>query len=138
MFDFIRRSRGSASPMFGAWIVHDTRVIASVNVASSATDRRVGMRAFPDATTPLVIERCRWVHSFGMKFPVDVVYLDVFDRIVDIHLLKPNRLAKPRFTAVRVIETAPGAFRHWGLGRGDTLTVRGAEMVTERDRTPHT
>jgi uncharacterized protein len=117
-------------------MVSGTRVIASVNIASTRADRRIGMKAFPDASVPLVIQPCNWVHSFGLKFPIDVIYLDADDLIIDVALLRPNRLAFPRRHAVRVVETAPGATRHWGLKIGDTLTFRSVEIPTERDQDP--
>ena len=71
-----------------------------------------------------------------MSFPVDVIYLDDNDLIVEIALLRPNRLALPRRRAVRVVETTPGAARHWGLTVGDSLTFRGADISTERNWRP--
>lgn len=111
------------------WMMHDSRVVASVNIARTRRARRHGMKAFPDASVPLVIERCSWVHSFGMRFSVDVAYLDVDDSIVTIGRLKPNRLALPVRRAVRVVEAAPGAFERWGLSVGDTLAFRDTESV---------
>ena len=117
-------------------MVNGTRVIASVNIASARVDKRRGLKAFEDASIPLVIQSCNWVHSIGMKFPIDVVYLDENDVIIDIAPLKQNRIALPRRRAVRVVETAPGAFRHWGLTMGDRIEFRGAEMPTERNWRP--
>lgn len=94
------------------------------------------MKAFPDASIPLVIQPCNWVHSFGMKFPIDVVYLDDDDCIIEIAMLRPNRVPLPRRRAVRVVETAPGAVRHWGLTVGDSLEFRGAEISTDNDWRP--
>ncbi len=105
------------------WIVHDTRVVSSVNVASSRQAKRVGMKAYPNAATPLVIESCRWVHTFGMRFPVDVAFLDTENRIVDIRTMQPNRLGFPVFRATHVVEAEPGAFRHWGLAPGDVIDI---------------
>lgn len=114
--------------MLGAWLIHDTRVLASANLAVTRRERRRGLKDFPDASIPLVISRCRWVHSFGMRFPIDVVYLDENDTIIAIRPLRPNRLARPVLRAARVVETKPNAFRHWGLGPGDNVRVRDAEF----------
>ena len=113
--------------LVGGWIVHDTHVVASANIATSRRDRRRGMKAFPDASVPLVINRCRWVHSFGMRFALDVAYLDAADTIVAIRHLKPNRLGLPVARASRVIEAAPGSFARWELAVGDTVAVRDTE-----------
>ena len=131
-----RRSRTGTEPHLGAWLINDTRVLASANLARTRRERRRGMKDFPDASLPLVITPCNWVHSFGMKFPVDVVYLDANDAIIDIALLKPGRIALPRRHAVRVIETQPNACRLWGIAPGDTIRVREAEFppATESPR----
>jgi uncharacterized membrane protein (UPF0127 family) len=109
------------------WIVHDTRVVASANIATTRRHRRHGMKAFPDASVPLVIERCRWVHSFGMRFALDVAHLDATNTIVSIRHMEPNRPGLPVARAVCVVEAEPGAFSRWGLAVGDTITIRGAE-----------
>jgi uncharacterized protein len=131
-----RARRFTSQPLISGWMVNGTRVIASVNIASARVDKRRGLKAFDDAEIPLVIQPCNWVHSIGMKFPIDVVYLDENDVIVKIAHLKQNRIALPRRRAIRVVETAPGAFRHWGLKVGDHVEFRGAEMPTERNWRP--
>jgi uncharacterized membrane protein (UPF0127 family) len=113
----------------GGWIVHDTRVVASTNIAGSRRERRRGMKSFPDASVPLVIDRCRWVHSFGMRFAIDVAYLDANDCIVSIRHLAPNRLALPVWRAKRVVEAAPGAFARWDLKVGDAVAIRDTESA---------
>lgn len=110
------------------WIVHGTQVVSSVNIADSHRDKRIGLKAYPDASIPLVIEDCRWVHTFGMAFPIDVVYLDAENRIVAVHSLKPQRLGRPVRAAVRVVETEPGAVRRWGLKIGDAVEIRPANL----------
>ena len=67
------------------WIVCDTRVVSSVNIAETGRDKRIGLKAYADASIPLVIEDCRWVHTFGLRFPIDVAFLDAENRIVAIH-----------------------------------------------------
>ena len=110
------------------WIVCDTRVVSSVNIAETHHDKRIGLKAYSDASIPLVIENCRWVHTFGMKFAIDVAYLDAESRIVAIHTLKVNRIGRPVRSAVRVVEAEPGAFRRWGLGVGTAVEIRRANF----------
>ncbi len=105
------------------WIVHDTRVVSSVNVATSRQAKRIGLKAHPDASIPLIIESCRWVHTFGMRFPIDVAFLDAENSVVALREMKPNRLGMPVRRAVRVVETEPGAFHHWGLKIGDVIDI---------------
>lgn len=124
--------------MLGAWLIHEHKVLASANLAVTRRERRRGLRAFPDASVPLIIPDCRWVHSFGMRFPIDVAYLDVNDTIIAIRPLRPNRLARPVMRATRVVETKPNAFRHWNIRVGDVLCIRDAEFPAAPDSTQPT
>ena len=111
------------------WIVCDTRVVSSVNIAETRHDKRIGLKAYTDASIPLVIEQCRWVHTFGMKFPIDVAYIDATGRIVAIHSMRPNRLGRPVRSAACVVEAELGAFCRWGLAVGTTVEIRRANFA---------
>jgi len=43
-----------------------------------------------DANEALHIQPCSDVHSFGMKYPLDIVFLDKAGRVVKSGELKPN------------------------------------------------
>ena len=111
------------APLSG-WIIVGCRVVTSTAIATSRKDRRRGLRGATAVPYPLVIERCRWVNSFGMKIPIEVVYLDKDSQIIKIRTLHPNRLASPVLRATRVLETEIGAFRRWNLQVGDEIEVR--------------
>jgi uncharacterized membrane protein (UPF0127 family) len=56
----------------------------------------------------LRIPRCGSVHTFGMRFPIDVVFLDREDRVVRVaREVPPRRFAGAR-RARTVIETRAG------------------------------
>jgi uncharacterized membrane protein (UPF0127 family) len=64
------------------------------------------------------------VHTFAMRFPIDVVYLDR-DRIV-IHVeeaLKPWRMAAVRIRAASVLELPIGAIRESQTALGDLVDI---------------
>ncbi len=68
----------------------------------------------------LWIEPCNSIHTFFMKFPIDVLYLDREGKVVEIQReIKPWRVAKPVFNAHSVIELPSGSTRH--LRKGDEL-----------------
>ncbi len=56
----------------------------------------------------LLIRRCRSVHPFGMRFPIDVVLLDGDDRVVAVVPMPPRRLLLPRRRVRHVLEAAAG------------------------------
>ena len=78
----------------------------TVQVAESWRER---MRGLLDARElnprhAMLFERCRAVHTFGMRFPIDVVFLDRDLRVVDVRRLTPGRLTRPRLGARHVLE----------------------------------
>ncbi len=72
----------------------------------------------------LWISPSRGVHTFAMRFPIDVVYLDR-DRIV-VHLeeeLKPWRVAAIRIQATSVLELPTGMIRESQTVLGDRVDI---------------
>jgi uncharacterized protein len=70
-----------------------------------------------ESDTALLIRRCRSVHTLGMMFPIDVVFLDRRgEPLRTVPALRPGRLATCR-TAHAVLETPVGRAAHF-LARG--------------------
>jgi uncharacterized membrane protein (UPF0127 family) len=107
-----------------AWLVSDARVLASAEVAESRQERRRGLMGREGLDGALVIERCRWIHTFGMKFPIDVAYLDDDGIVVKTLQMHRFRLGIPVWRASWVIEAEAGAFSRWGLRVGDEIELR--------------
>lgn len=107
-----------------AWLVAQGRVLASATVAESRSTRRRGLIGKRDPQYALVLPRCRWVHTFGMKCALDVAYLDCDSRVMKMQHLVPMRFPLPVRAARTVIEAKAGSFERWGLRVGDTVEVR--------------
>jgi uncharacterized membrane protein (UPF0127 family) len=72
----------------------------------------------------LWIVPCRGVHTLGMRFPIDVIYL-TRDQVV-IHLeprLGPWRFAPVRLKAASVLELPEDTIRSTGTTIGDQLEI---------------
>jgi len=85
-----------------------TAVVAGrrVRVAAGHRARLLGLAHLDreNAGAGLLIPRCRSVHTFGMRFALDVVFLDAADRPLSIRRgLPPRRIAVER-RAVAVLE----------------------------------
>lgn len=79
-------------------------------------------RQCPAAGTGLLIERCPSVHTWGMRYPIDVIFLDRHQRVLRIvEAVRPMRMAWCR-RATAVIETAPHQARALGISVGDVLS----------------
>jgi uncharacterized protein len=111
-----------ASPM--AWLVSDARVLASAEVAGSRSARRRGLLKRDGVEGALVIEPCRWIHTIGMRFPIDVAYLDEDGVVVKTIQMHRHRVGIPVSRARSVVEAEAGAFARWGLRVGDVVEVR--------------
>jgi uncharacterized membrane protein (UPF0127 family) len=108
-----------------AWLVCGSRVLASADVLSSRRARATGLIGRHGVDGAVVLPNCRWIHSVGMRFPLDVAYLDGDGTIVKIARLKPHRICAPVLQARTVIEAEAGSIGRWGLHLGDTIEVRG-------------
>jgi uncharacterized protein len=68
----------------------------------------LGRSALP-AGQGLWIKPCNSIHTFGMKFPIDVVFLDKGSRVVGVaKTLRPNRISRIYCGAASVIELPAG------------------------------
>ena len=103
-----------------------TVVARRVELALTRRARRVGLlgRASLDAATALVLAPCLTIHTVGMKFPIDVVFVSRDGRALRIiRRLKPWRAAVS-VRAHAVIELAGGTLDSVDVRVGDHLDVR--------------
>ena len=107
-----------------AWLVRGAQVLASAEVLGTRSQRARGLLGRDGVDGAVVLPRCRWVHSLGMRFALDVAYLDCDGAVVKIARLRPHRLSLPVLSARKVIEADAGAFARWGLHLGDVIEVR--------------
>lgn len=103
------------------WLLRDGKVLATVEVASTRTERRRGLLGRDGIEGALLIERARSVHTFGMRFPIDVAHLDRDGCVLRVKTMKQGRLGVPVARARRVLEAEAGAFRRWELQPGQVL-----------------
>lgn len=105
------------------WLVHDGRVLASAEVAETRAQRRRGLLG-RDGVDGVLVIRTRSVHTFGMRFTIDVAFCAPDGTVRRVTTLRPNRLTLPVRGAVTVIEAPAGSFGAWGLVPGDVVEVR--------------
>ena len=107
-----------------AWLVSDARVLASAEVAVDRAARRHGLLHRDDVSGALVIPRCRWVHTIGMRFPLDVAFVAEDGTVVKIVCMRRHRVGAPVRGARWVIEARAGSFERWGLAPGAVVELR--------------
>ncbi|MBN2200794.1 DUF192 domain-containing protein [bacterium] len=110
-------------------IIDDTTgrtVPVSVREAKDFLSRCVGLlgtRA-PDPDRALHLRPSSSIHTFGMAYPIDALFLDGKGRVLRaVRRLAPGRVVAPVPDAQSVLELPAGAIRRHGLRTGDRLTV---------------
>ena len=72
----------------------------------------------------LWITPCHGVHTFAMRFPIDVLYLDHERNVIHVEEeLKPWRLAAIRVLATSVLELPTGTVRESRTELGDHVDI---------------
>jgi uncharacterized protein len=110
----------------------DGRVLAIADVADTPARRLVGLLAHDSLADGkgLVITPCGAVHTWFMKFSIDVLFLDRADTVVRVaSCLPPFRLAWGTRRAVATIELPAGTAARAGVAEGMRLTVKRSERA---------
>ena len=82
----------------------------------------------------LWIVPCHGVHTLGMGFPIDVVYLDRVMTVIHVqHDLQPWRFAPVRAQAASVLELPHRTVAETMTAVGDKIEIRIAEKKIEKD-----
>jgi uncharacterized membrane protein (UPF0127 family) len=95
-----------------------------LEVARSARARRHGLLGRDGIEGALLLSPASAVHTVGMRFAIDVAYLDRTLRVVAVRTMPPGRIGLPRPRARHVLEAEAGAMRRWGIRRGVRIVVR--------------
>jgi uncharacterized membrane protein (UPF0127 family) len=83
----------------------------------------LGTDALPEGHG-LWIRPCRQVHMFGMRYAIDVVFLDDHQQIVGLTpMLAPWRVSPLVRAATSVLELPAGTIGRAGLREGQTVTI---------------
>jgi uncharacterized protein len=106
------------------WLVSKGNVLASAELATSHADRGKGFLGRDHAEGALVLENTRWIHTLGMRFTLDVAYVDTAGVVLRTARMRPYRVGPFVRGAARVVEAQAGSFERWGLRVGDTVELR--------------
>lgn len=114
----------------------DTGVVVADNVAVASTraTRAVGLlsRTSLDPGEALWIVPSRGVHTWGMRFAIDVVALDERGVVIDqVSRLKPWRIRLPRRGTAGVLELPPGTLDASGTELGHRI-----QLVRQKGQQP--
>jgi uncharacterized membrane protein (UPF0127 family) len=71
----------------------------------------------------MLITKCNQVHTFNMRFTIDVIYLDKSMRVVRIDTIPPRKIGLYIKAASSVLEAAEGTASSFDIQVGDELTL---------------
>lgn len=99
----------------------------TVRAAKSFRGRLIGLLGTrePDPGQCVLFDPCKGVHTFGMNYPVDVVFLDDTSTVIEVlRNLQPGKITKPVRGARRVLEIPSGnGMNGKKFQTGDTLKI---------------
>tara|TARA_X000000950_G_C13846170_1_gene632445 strand:+ start:926 stop:1261 length:336 start_codon:yes stop_codon:yes gene_type:complete len=100
-------------------VVKKEVISTDVKMADTLISRMVGLLSSKklDSGESLLITPCNSIHTFFMRFNIDVLFLDKDDIVVKIFRdLPPWRLTRPYFSVQSVLEGAANSFCHVNIG----------------------
>ena len=108
-------------------VTRQVTLATHVRVADTSLERGTGLLKDTELAEGhgLWIVPCNSIHSFGMKFIFDAIFLDRELRVVHlVREMKPWRISKIKFGAKSVLELPAGAIARSGTGVGDRFEMQ--------------
>lgn len=102
-------------------VLENTILATNAKLAKGFFERLIGLmfKKKLEHGNALIIPYCNWIHTFFMRFPIDVIYINEEYKIVDsIIALKPWNITSPRIKAQHVIELPNGSLSNIEIKKG--------------------
>lgn len=110
----------------------ETFLALKVKVADTFLGRMVGLlgRRTLEAVCGVWIVPCNSIHTFGMLFTIDVVFIDENFKVVGLQeLVKPFSITRPNFRAESAIELPAHTIFRSGTAIGDQFVIERYESA---------
>ncbi len=104
-------------------LVVDGRDVAALERATSMRERSRGLLGRDALVGALWLDPCRHVHTWRMRFAIDVALVDRDGLVLHTRTMAPGRFGTVRRATRSVIEAEAGAFERWGLRPGARVAV---------------
>ena len=95
--------------------ITNDQILIPTDVCRTTWDRIHGLMGKHHYERALLIPRCNSVHTFFMRFPIDVAFLDRNLVVLDVVRMAPWRIGYPRLRARSVLEAEIGYFDKWQI-----------------------
>ncbi|MFE0800972.1 DUF192 domain-containing protein [Streptomyces sp. NPDC058812] len=94
-----------------------------LEIAGSYRARTKGLLGRDSVDGAILLSPANSVHTFRMRMPIDVAYLDRRLTVIAVRTMRPGRLGMPRWLARHVLEAEAGAMAGWGVRVGVRVEV---------------
>lgn len=96
----------------------------AVELASTRSARRRGLRGRTQIDGVMVLAPCRQVHTFGMRCAIDVAFVARDGEVLRVVTMERGRLSRVVWRSRIVLEGPAGGLASWGITRGIRLPMR--------------
>ena len=106
-------------------VINNITVCGELKVAESFFSRLIGLmfKEKMDGFDGLLIKKCNSIHTFFMRYPLDILFLDKEMKVVRVYRnLLPWRMTRVVWKAVQVLELKAGTLPS-DIKIGDRLEV---------------
>ncbi len=113
----------------------DIILLENVSIAKSFFSRLKGLLGKTDLSEGegIVIKPCNAIHTMGMKFPIDVAFIDKNNEVIKvIREIPPGKFSPIVKKSVYVIESRENEFNERRLSIGDKLEIKGIQSFGEQ------
>jgi uncharacterized membrane protein (UPF0127 family) len=110
----------------GSLVVHGEGgavVVVPLEIAASYRARTKGLLGRDSVEGALLLSPANSIHTFRMRMPIDVAYLDRGLKVIAVRTMRPGRLGLPRVRARYVLEAEAGGMAGWGVRVGVRVEV---------------
>ncbi|WP_181804244.1 DUF192 domain-containing protein [Streptomyces shenzhenensis] len=98
-----------------------------LEIATSYRARTKGLLGRDGLEGAILLSPANGIHTFRMRMPIDVAYLDRRLNVIAVRTMPPGRLGRPRLRSRHVLEAEAGAMAEWGVRVGTRVTVEAAD-----------
>ena len=101
----------------------DKKKLITIFSTENVFERTAGLLKFPplNLNQGLLINKCNSIHTFGIKYSLDIVYLSRHLKVIKVvENIKPTRMSLC-FSAKHTLEMLTGEVNRLGIKKGMTL-----------------
>lgn len=100
-----------------------TKLRIPLEIAGSYRARTKGLLGRNSLDGAMLLSPANSVHTFRMRMPIDVAYLDRRLTVIAVRTMRPGRLGLPRMRSRHVLEAEAGAMAGWEVRVGTRVEI---------------